>query len=290
MSMKTWEKKVLAKPGAAGTRRRIEDELRLAAGLTLLREQAGLSQRDLAKRLGVSQPRIAKIECSKNVTVELLEQYVEALGGHLQVTVVKGNKRTTLISPTPPRDGKEVSEAPRKEGPGEEGAATNADETSTSTRIAGLRQLHGACSTSPRGVDVAADSRSHESDDVILAQCLELADAHQRVGDDEAEQMRVGSCDCIFRHVESGRESWDDDGLDVGPQECGTGGVTEPAACQRPQRRTGFAIAPRRDEVTGEYLGSLVRGASASRRAKTSKWSTGPPNAALYKSSLVPKW
>jgi transcriptional regulator with XRE-family HTH domain len=101
MSLKTWEKKVLAKPGVPGRVADIEDELRLAAGLTLLREQAGLSQRDLAKRLGVSQPRIAKIERSKNVTVELLEQYVEALGGRLQVTVVKGNKRTMLISPTP---------------------------------------------------------------------------------------------------------------------------------------------------------------------------------------------
>ena len=66
--------------------------------LTALREQAGLSQRALADRLGVSQPRIAAIERSKNVTVELLEQYVEALGGHLRVTVVKGNKSITLIS------------------------------------------------------------------------------------------------------------------------------------------------------------------------------------------------
>jgi transcriptional regulator with XRE-family HTH domain len=102
MSIKSWEKKVLAKPGAAARVAEIEDELRLAAGLTALREQAGLSQRDLAKRLGVSQPRIAAIERSKNVTVELLEQYVEALGGRLQVTVVKGNKRTTLISAGPP--------------------------------------------------------------------------------------------------------------------------------------------------------------------------------------------
>lgn len=103
MNIKSWEKKVLAKPGAAARVAEIEDELRLAAGLTALREQAGLSQRDLAKRLGVSQPRIAAIERSKNVTVELLEQYVEAVGGHLHVTVVKGNKRTTLISARPPR-------------------------------------------------------------------------------------------------------------------------------------------------------------------------------------------
>ena len=102
MSIKSWEKKVLSKPGAAERVAEIEDELRLAAGLTALREQAGLSQRDLAKRLRVSQPRIAAIERSKNVTVELLEQYVEAVGGRLQVTVVKGNKRTTLISSGPP--------------------------------------------------------------------------------------------------------------------------------------------------------------------------------------------
>ena len=98
MSIKSWEKKVLATPGAAARVAEIEDELRLAAGLTALREQAGLSQRDLAKRLRVSQPRIAAIERSKNVTVELLEQYVEAVGGRLQVTVVRGNKHTTLIS------------------------------------------------------------------------------------------------------------------------------------------------------------------------------------------------
>ena len=63
-----------------------------------LREQAGLSQRELAGRLGVSQPRIAAIERSKNVTVELLEQYVAAVGGRLELTVVKGSTRINLVS------------------------------------------------------------------------------------------------------------------------------------------------------------------------------------------------
>ncbi len=92
----------LAAPGARDRVAEIENELRLAAGLTALREQAGLSQRALAERLGVSQPRIAAIERSKNVTVELLEQYVQAVGGRLRVTVVKGNKVITLISPESP--------------------------------------------------------------------------------------------------------------------------------------------------------------------------------------------
>jgi transcriptional regulator with XRE-family HTH domain len=99
MSMKDWEKKVLAEPGAAQRVDQIEDELRLAAGLTALREQAGLSQRDLARRLGVTQPRVAAIEKSRNVTIDVLEQYVGALGGELEVTVRRGGRKIPLVTP-----------------------------------------------------------------------------------------------------------------------------------------------------------------------------------------------
>jgi transcriptional regulator with XRE-family HTH domain len=100
-SVKDWEEKVLAAPGAAERVAQIEDELRLAAGLTALREQAGLSQRELAERLGVRQPRIAAIERSRNVTLDVLERYVGALGGRLELSVVQGDKRYTLISSQP---------------------------------------------------------------------------------------------------------------------------------------------------------------------------------------------
>lgn len=99
MSFKQWEKKVLETPGAPERVREIEDELRLAAGLTALREQAGLTQRELAERIGVSQPRIAAIERSHNVTVDVLEQYVHALGGQLELTVIHGRHRTSLLGP-----------------------------------------------------------------------------------------------------------------------------------------------------------------------------------------------
>jgi ribosome-binding protein aMBF1 (putative translation factor) len=79
----------------------IEEEFRLAAGLTALREQAGLSQRELARKMGISQPRIAAIERSRNVTIDVLEQYVGALGGRLELTVVKGRKKIPLISSGP---------------------------------------------------------------------------------------------------------------------------------------------------------------------------------------------
>lgn len=99
MSIKDWETKVLDNPGATERVTEIEDELRLAATLTSLREQAGLSQRELAKRLGVSQPRIAAIERSRNVTIEVLEQYVSALGARLEVSVIRGRRRTPLLNP-----------------------------------------------------------------------------------------------------------------------------------------------------------------------------------------------
>lgn len=97
MSLKGWEKKVLKAPSAAARVAEIEDELRLAAGLTALREQAGYSQRELARRMGISQPRVAAIEQSRNVTIEVLEQYVDAVGGELEVSVVKGKSKTPLI-------------------------------------------------------------------------------------------------------------------------------------------------------------------------------------------------
>src|SRR6266568_1136603 len=97
MNMKAWEKKVLSTPGAGERVSEIEEELRLAAGLTALREEAGLSQRELARRIGVSQPRVAAIERSRNVTLDVLEDYVGAVGGRLEVSVVKGTQKIPLI-------------------------------------------------------------------------------------------------------------------------------------------------------------------------------------------------
>ena len=97
MSLKNWEEKVLRTDGAAKRVAEIEDELRLAAGLTALRERAGVSQRELAEQMGVSQPRVVAIEKSRNVTIDVLDAYVSALGGHLEVSVVRAGRRTRLL-------------------------------------------------------------------------------------------------------------------------------------------------------------------------------------------------
>jgi predicted XRE-type DNA-binding protein len=97
MSAKSWEKKVLSDRGATERVAELEGELWLAVGLTALREEAGLSQRELAKRIGVSQPRVAAIERSRNVTIDVLDQYVHAVGGTLDVSVVQGGRKISLL-------------------------------------------------------------------------------------------------------------------------------------------------------------------------------------------------
>lgn len=95
--MEAFEKKVLSRPGAADRVAEIASELRLAVALTALREQAGLTQRDVASLLGVSQARVASIEKSRNVTVEVLEKYVHAVGGELEISARRGGKRVPLL-------------------------------------------------------------------------------------------------------------------------------------------------------------------------------------------------
>jgi transcriptional regulator with XRE-family HTH domain len=97
-NVERWEKNVVSTPAAAKRVAQIEAELRLATALTALREDAGMSQRQLADVIGVSQPRVAAIERSHNVTLQVLEKYVAALGGRLEVRVVKGKQSIALVA------------------------------------------------------------------------------------------------------------------------------------------------------------------------------------------------
>ncbi|WP_439384144.1 helix-turn-helix domain-containing protein [Amycolatopsis lexingtonensis] len=55
--------------------------------LAQVREDAGLSQAELARRMGVSQPRISQLEQGDPGQMELdtLRRYITALGGRLRV-------------------------------------------------------------------------------------------------------------------------------------------------------------------------------------------------------------
>src|SRR5712692_3112209 len=85
-----WRDQILADPER---RRRYEEEatkLDLWLQLVEARQAAGLTQVELAKRLGVSQAQVARIEKSgyDSYTLNTLRRYVQALGKRLEVAVV----------------------------------------------------------------------------------------------------------------------------------------------------------------------------------------------------------
>jgi predicted XRE-type DNA-binding protein len=78
-------------------RRFIETKLALAAGLRQWREDLGLTQTEVAKRLGSSQSRVAKMEAAdKTVSTDLLLRSLFRLGaGRRDVARLVGQKART---------------------------------------------------------------------------------------------------------------------------------------------------------------------------------------------------
>lgn len=75
-----------------GLRNRIQagvQRLRVITQIIELREKLGLTQAQLAKRIGVSQPFIAKIENDEasNLSLETLTKIVNALNGEIEIHI-----------------------------------------------------------------------------------------------------------------------------------------------------------------------------------------------------------
>jgi DNA-binding XRE family transcriptional regulator len=79
---------VRKRPGAAeeidARKRAIVAAVRLAE----LREQMGKTQSQLAEVLGMTQANVSRIERSDNLYLSTLADYVDALGGHIEINAV----------------------------------------------------------------------------------------------------------------------------------------------------------------------------------------------------------
>jgi predicted XRE-type DNA-binding protein len=87
-------------------------ELRLEQDLAALRAARGLSQAQLARLLGVSQPAVAKLESgkAKNLQVKTLVRVATALGGRVRIEIQPAARRRAAVpgrqrraQPTPRR-------------------------------------------------------------------------------------------------------------------------------------------------------------------------------------------
>ena len=70
--------------------------MRIEQELVALRAASGLSQRQLAAKLGVKQPVIAKLESgrTRNVGLHTLVRAVKAMNGHIEVSITPATRRT----------------------------------------------------------------------------------------------------------------------------------------------------------------------------------------------------
>ncbi|MFE3447515.1 helix-turn-helix domain-containing protein [Nonomuraea sp. NPDC059194] len=66
--------------------RRMIDAYVHAWHLSERRKNAGLTQSDVAERMGVTKMRVSQIERGEVASVEVLARYIEAIGGRLELT------------------------------------------------------------------------------------------------------------------------------------------------------------------------------------------------------------
>lgn len=90
------KRKNLSEEQLARVRERVNLEL-LELTLRDLREQAGKTQTDLAELTEMTQAELSRFERRDDRKISTLRNYVEALGGELEVAAVFGNKRVTLV-------------------------------------------------------------------------------------------------------------------------------------------------------------------------------------------------
>ena len=67
---------------------KIKTELRAELRLRELRQARALTQQQVAERLNVNQPAVAKLEQRTDVYLSSLRSYIEAVGGKLQIVAV----------------------------------------------------------------------------------------------------------------------------------------------------------------------------------------------------------
>jgi DNA-binding XRE family transcriptional regulator len=79
------------------SRQRIESgvqRLRVISQIITLREKLGFTQAELARRIGASQPLIARIENDEasNLSLETLVKIIEALNGEIEINIRESKK------------------------------------------------------------------------------------------------------------------------------------------------------------------------------------------------------
>lgn len=87
MTTKKWKDvRATRSPEVLERARRKTEAMSAALQLSELRNRRGLTQEQLAERLGAHQSGVSRLEKRKNVHVDTLREVIEAMGGELEIT------------------------------------------------------------------------------------------------------------------------------------------------------------------------------------------------------------
>ena len=89
-------KKFIPKSQRAAVRRR-SDAIVIGQLLRMMREERSISQADIAQRMGIKQPAIARLERQTDVKLSTLQQWALATGGELVLAVRRQGKTFKLV-------------------------------------------------------------------------------------------------------------------------------------------------------------------------------------------------
>src|SRR6266498_565798 len=102
-SLKQFKSRALARPDVRREYDRIAEEFEFLDEILKARAAAGLTQADVAARIGTTQSAVARLESAvgrHSPSIATLRRYASALGYILQVRLVKGQGTTTRLTRT----------------------------------------------------------------------------------------------------------------------------------------------------------------------------------------------
>ena len=91
------KKKALKRPGVKTAYEEMEPEFALLRELLKARHNAGLSQAEIAEKMGTKAPAVTRLESSlssgkHSPSLATLKKYAKALGCHLEIKLVANNQ------------------------------------------------------------------------------------------------------------------------------------------------------------------------------------------------------
>ncbi|MDZ4733787.1 MAG: helix-turn-helix transcriptional regulator [Nitrospirota bacterium] len=102
-SLKDFKARALARTDVRREYEGLKEEFEILDGILKARAEAGLTQAELANRIGTTQSAVARLETAMgkhSPSIGTLKRYASALGYRLQVRLVKERSLTTLAQKT----------------------------------------------------------------------------------------------------------------------------------------------------------------------------------------------